>query len=147
MAQRIAAARAAVLAGQREHVKRTPFDLNDSGLRQYLAGLFQGLSVERLHAFFLDIDHCYIADECIAEGSCGQVAGSMRRIVARAIDLGARGIVLAHNHPSGRAEPSQRDIEATRKIALLLAELDLILADHVIIGGRTIASMRGAGLL
>jgi len=145
--QRIAAAHAAVLAGQRERVTRAHFDLNNSSLRQYIGGLFQGLAVEQLHAFFLDVDHCYITDERVGEGGCGHVAGSLRGLVARAIDLGARGVVLAHNHPSGCAEPSKGDVEATRKVARSLAELDLVLADHVIVGGATMSSMRGSGLL
>jgi DNA repair protein RadC len=145
--QRIAAARAAVLAGQREHLTRSLFDLNDPDLRQYLGGLFQGLAVEHLHAFFLDTDHRYIADERIGEGEGGRVAGSLRTLVMRAIDFGARGVVLAHNHPSGCANPSTEDVEATRKVARSLADLDLVLADHVIVGGRMLTSMRGAGLL
>jgi DNA repair protein RadC len=145
--QRIAAARAAVLAGQREHITRALFDLNDSDLRQYVGGLFQGLAVEQLHAFFLDIDHRYIADERLGGGGCNRVAGSLRTLVTRAIDVGARGVVLAHNHPSGCSKPSKGDVEATRKVARSLAELDLVLADHVIVGGTTITSMRGAGML
>ena len=92
-------------------------------------------------------DHRYIADERIGEGDGGRVVGSLRTLVTRGIDLGAKGVVLAHNHPSGCAKPSTEDVEATRKVARSLADLDFVLADHVIVGGMMVTSMRGAGLL
>ena len=143
--RKIAAARAAVIAGQREHVVRALFDLSDPCLRRYIGGIFQGLATEQLHAFFLNKEHCYIADERLGEGGGHSVAGSLRRLVTRALDLGASGIVLAHNHPSGRIEPSETDIKATRKMASSLADLELTLADHIIVGAGTMYSMRGAG--
>lgn len=147
VAQRIAAARDAVLAGQREQVRRTRFDLQDTRLHEYLVGLFQGLPVERMHVIFLDSTLHYLADECLSAGSGSQVAGCLRTLVGRAFDLGASNVVLVHNHPSGLAKPSDADIQETRRLSRSLAELDLRLVDHLIVGGTTIHSMRGAGLL
>jgi DNA repair protein RadC len=147
VAQRIAAARQAVLAGQKEEVHRTVFDIRAESLQRYIVGLFQGLSVERLHAFFLDASHRFVDDASLVEGGGGQVTSSLRALVSRAIDLGAAGLALAHNHPSGFAEPSEDDIRETRRLSRSLAELDLALVDHLIVGGTTIHSMRRAGLL
>jgi DNA repair protein RadC len=147
VAKRISAARDAVLAGQREEVLRTPFDLRDARLQSYLVGLFQGLAVERMHVIFLDAARHYLVDERLADGTGTEVAGCLRTLVARSFDLGAAGVVLAHNHPSGIAAPSEADIHETRRLSHSLADLDLILVDHLIVGGTTIHSMRGSGLL
>jgi DNA repair protein RadC len=61
--------------------------------------------------------------------------------------VGAQGIILAHNHPSGSSEPSKADIDATRRLAGLLEELDLLLVDHLIVGRSEITSMRKGGFL
>ena len=145
--ERILGAREAVLAGQREHIVRTVFDLRVPELQAYIFGLFQSLVSERLHAIFLDPANRYLADERLVEGDSGQVVPRLRPLVSRAIDLGATGIVLAHNHPSGSAEPSAADILTTTRINRSLADLDLRLVDHLIVAGMTIHSMRGAGLL
>ena len=145
--RRISAAREAVLAGQRENIARTVFDLRDPRLQLYIVGLFQGTGIERLQAVFLDAGDRYLADDQLTEGTAGQVTGNLRALVNRAFDLGAAGVVLAHNHPSGDASPSPADVQETRKLKHSLAALDLQLVDHLIVGGTTIHSMRGAGLL
>jgi DNA repair protein RadC len=68
-------------------------------------------------------------------------------LAARAFEVGARAVVLAHNHPSGEASPSEADITVTQRLNRSLSELEIVLFDHVIVGGATIYSMRGAGLL
>jgi DNA repair protein RadC len=146
-ADRIAAARDAVLAGIKEDVARQAFDLHDQAIQRYIVGLFNGLTVERLHAVFLCGRGTYLADECLSEGSVARLVGNLRLIVTRAIDLGAVGIVLIHNHPSGQLSPSRSDIEGTHRLDRSLAELDLSLVDHLIVAGTAILSMRGANLL
>lgn len=147
VAARIAAARAAVLGAQRESFTRAAFDLQDKGLQHYIIGLFNGLAIERLHAIFLDCQISYITDEQLAEGGNHEVGGCLRTLAARAFEVGARAVVLAHNHPSGEASPSEADITVTQRLNRSLSELEIVLFDHVIVGGATIYSMRGAGLL
>lgn len=147
IAARIGAARDAVLAGIREDFSRQKFDLHEPAIQQYVVALFKGLAAERLHAVFLDGHGRYLADGILSDGAVSHLFGNLRLIVTRAFDLGAAGVVLMHNHPSGQLAPSERDIEATRQIDRSLAELDLRLVDHLVVAGTTILSMRGAQLL
>jgi DNA repair protein RadC len=71
----------------------------------------------------------------------------VRRVVEDALRLGATGLVLAHNHPSGDAQPSWEDIEATRELADTASRLGVRLHDHLIFGGEDVCSLRALGLL
>jgi DNA repair protein RadC len=71
----------------------------------------------------------------------------VRRIVEDALRLGAVGLVLAHNHPSGDAQPSWDDVEATRELAETAARLGIRLHDHLIFAGEETCSLRALGLL
>lgn len=68
-----------------------------------------------------------------------------RTLIARALETGSRGIILAHNHPSCLAAPSEQDCEATDHLQALSAQLGIELMDHLIVAGNKVFSMaRGA---
>lgn len=71
----------------------------------------------------------------------------VRRILEDALRLGAKGILIAHNHPSGDAQPSRDDVESTRELAETAARLGLRLHDHLIFAAGELASLRSLGLL
>jgi DNA repair protein RadC len=135
------------LASQREAIERTVFDVRDPALQRYILGLFQGAATERTHVVFLDTQWRFIADEAFGEGDGAQVLVNPRALVVRANDLGAAGLVLAHNHPSGAARPSNEDVQTTRRLGALLHNLGLVLADHLIVAGAAVVSMRAGGWL
>jgi DNA repair protein RadC len=56
-------------------------------------------------------------------------------------------MLLMHNHPSGEATPSADDIAATAGLAALCRPLDIVLHDHLVVGGGSVVSMQRAGLL
>jgi len=68
-------------------------------------------------------------------------------IVADTIACRAVGVVIAHNHPSGDARPSESDCRFTRKLGTVLDGLDCRLLDHLIFAGCDCTSFRAAGLL
>ena len=68
-------------------------------------------------------------------------------ILRRAVVLGARGLMIAHNHPSGDPTPSAADIEATRRLAETARDLDLHIYDHLVFAGDRCTSFRTLGLL
>lgn len=70
---------------------------------------------------------------------------SVREIANRA--LGCAGFILAHNHPSGSAEPSDADIKLTQRLYLLAEALDVELLDHLIFAGGSMSSFRQIGLI
>lgn len=103
---------------------------------------------ETLAVAFLDDDRAVIAVRELSEGAGpDEVALPVRRILEEALRLGAAGLVVAHNHPSGDASPSAADLEATRELAEVAARLGLRVHDHLIFAGGEVASMRALGLL
>jgi len=72
---------------------------------------------------------------------------SIRDIVADAARHGSKGLILAHNHPSGEASPSATDKRITRRLALVGEAMDVAILDHLVITGSECRSMRQMGLL
>lgn len=104
-------------------------------------------TTEQVHALFLDAKNRVIAQERIARGSVTKVDLFPREIVHRALDLGATGLILAHNHPSGDPTPSRSDFNATRAVADAARLFDIILHDHIIVGRAGWRSLRDDGYL
>lgn len=103
---------------------------------------------ETLAVAFLDDDRAVIAVRELSEGAGpDEVALPVRRILEEALRLGAAGLVVAHNHPSGDASPSSADLEATRELSEVAARLGLRVHDHLIFAGGGVASFRAMGLL
>lgn len=71
----------------------------------------------------------------------------IRSIVRDALSLDAWGVVMAHNHPSGHAEPSAADLSFTRRLALCLDAMDIHLLDHLVIAADRMTSLRAEGVL
>ena len=70
---------------------------------------------------------------------------SVRRIVETALSVNATSVVLAHNHPSGIAVPSMEDAATTRRVAMALDAVDIILSDHVVVAEDDFVSMVQSG--
>jgi len=81
------------------------------------------------------------------EGDERTVDFPLREIIKDAALHGSAGIVLAHNHPSGDARPSDRDCRATRRLAAAAEALDCTILDHLIFGGADCSSLRQLGYL
>jgi DNA repair protein RadC len=71
----------------------------------------------------------------------------LREIIVDAATHGSAGIVLAHNHPSGDARPSDSDLRATRRLATAAEALDCAVLDHLVFGGGDCTSLRRLGYL
>jgi len=96
---------------------------------------------EWLLALFVDEYLQLLAVDTIARGDISSCPIKLGRILARGSLLGASGFLLVHNHPSGDAEPSLTDIEATQRIAVLARDMELPLIDHLIIAGDKMISV------
>ncbi|AMU91860.1 JAB domain-containing protein [Sphingopyxis macrogoltabida] len=143
----ITAARALVTGGLLEQISRTPVSVGDPAFGAYLRARIGKSPTECLHATFVTYDWRYLGDEILAEGTSRHVEANLRRLLSRAFDLAAHGVILAHNHPSGSAEPSAEDIMLTHRIASIVGSVGVKLLDHLVIGANEIASMRERGLL
>lgn len=81
------------------------------------------------------------------DGDPGGVGLPLRSILVDAAHHGSSAILLAHNHPSGDARPSESDLRATRRLAIAAEAIDCRLIDHLIFAGANCASFRGLGYL
>jgi len=81
------------------------------------------------------------------EGDATGTTFPLRTIIADAAQLGSAGIVLAHNHPSGDAQPSDSDRIATRRLAAAAEALDCTVLDHLVFAGSDCTSLRRLGYL
>lgn len=98
---------------------------------------------EALRVFHLSSGNELLSEQEI-EGSVDSAELDAREIFQESVNCGAAALILAHNHPSGRAEPTRQDIETTQKFMRTAEELGLELLDHVIVGDG-VASMRRRG--
>jgi DNA repair protein RadC len=102
---------------------------------------------EMFYALYFDRAGQLIHDGVVAEGSLEAVNPSPRIIIQVALDIGAAGIVIAHNHPSGDPTPSRSDISLTRDMMTSFRALGLHIHDHFIVCRHDVTSMRGKGLI
>ena len=102
---------------------------------------------EVLHAIFLDPNRTFVADQTYGQGQIASLSMRMRDLFGRALAVGASGIILAHNHPSGLCRPSLRDIDSTKRLIEIGRALDIELVDHLIMTQNSVYSMRAGGVL
>lgn len=116
-------------------------------LLDYLHADMAHIGIERVRVLYLDRRNRLMRDEAVADGSVDQAAVYVREVIGRAMQLGATGLILVHNHPSGDPAPSRQDITLTREIIEAGKRLGIAVHDHVIIGSSGHASMKAQGLI
>jgi DNA repair protein RadC len=102
---------------------------------------------EQFRILFLDKRNALIADEIQHVGTVDHTMAYPREILRRALTLSATAVVLAHNHPSGDPTPSRADIDMTKAIIEALKPSGVTVHDHLIIGKKGFASMKGLLLI
>jgi DNA repair protein RadC len=89
---------------------------------------------------FLDNRHRVICFEELFRGTINGASVHPREVVKKALHHNAAALILAHNHPSGIAEPSEADRQLTKKLQQALGLVDIRVLDHVVIGdGESVA--------
>jgi DNA repair protein RadC len=126
---------------------QAPVIATGHALRDYLFARLAHALTEEFRVLFLNAQNRLIRDELMGIGTIDQTSAYPREIIKRALELGALGVILVHNHPSGDSTPSSADIALTRAVANACDHLDLRLIDHVIIARTSWSSMRACGLL
>ena len=96
---------------------------------------------------FLDAQNRLLRLEEMFRGTLMQTSVYPREVVKRALELHAAAVVLAHNHPSGAAEPSRADEYLTQTLKSALALVDVRVIDHMVVGHGEVVSMAERGLL
>lgn len=116
-------------------------------LINYLKSDMGSLKNEEFKVIFLNSDNKVVHDEILFKGTIDRSVVYPRKIMERAIDKKARGIIFAHNHPSGNLTPSKKDIELTLELQELLEKVDIKLLDHIIISEDSHFSFYENGLI
>ena len=130
-----------------ERLPRYPALANPRITRDYLRLRFSGLEHEVFCCIFLDNRHRPIACEELFRGTIDGATVHSREVVKRALTHNAAAIILAHNHPSGIAEPSRADELITRRLKDALALVDIRVLDHLVVTDSVVESFAERGLL
>ncbi len=116
-------------------------------VRDYLQLLLGGRQQEVFLALFLDTQHRVIASEELFQGTLSQTSVYPREVVKRALAHNAAAVILAHNHPSGVAEPSQADRLLTDALKQALGLVDVRVLDHFVVAAGQTLSFAEKGLI
>lgn len=115
--------------------------------REYLKHQLRDRSCEIFAALFLDNRHQVIKFEELFQGTIDGASVYPREVVKKALKHNAAALIVAHNHPSGVAEPSSADEHITLRLKDALALVDIRLLDHLIIGNGEIVSLAERGVI
>ena len=129
--------------------QNSPGDLlnSDDKVGKFLVGKFFGMTNEALYLLCLDNACRLISCTLLSEGSSSIARLELRKVIGTALQCNAPTVILAHNHPGGRAYPSDEDIRATTRLQGILRLMDINLVDHFIVAGEKWKSMARMGEL
>lgn len=144
---RLRAARELVQRWMLEDLRRRPVLESPRAVREYLAVHYAGREREVFGCMFLDNRHGLICFDEVFHGTIDGASVHPREVVKLALARNAAAVILAHNHPSGVAEPSQADELITARLRDALALVDIRVLDHLVVGGTTVISFVERGLL
>ena len=130
-----------------EQLKEKTMFATPQAVRDYLQLQLGSRPHEIFAVLFLDSQHRLIALEEMFRGTLSQTSVYPREVVVRALALNAASVVLAHNHPSGTAQPSRADEALTQTLKAALALVDVRVLDHFVVTSSQAVSMAELGLL
>ena len=116
-------------------------------VKQFLQLELAQLKHEVFAVLFLDVQNRLLSFQPMFRGSLAQTMVYPREVAKLALALGADGVVLAHNHPSGSIKPSHSDMMLTRTMQESLALIDVTVRDHIIVAQGKYLSMAEEGLM
>jgi DNA repair protein RadC len=128
-----------------ENLKRGDALKNPAETRRYLTARLRDYPYEVFACLFLDTHHRVISYEELFQGTIDGASVHPREVLRRALQHNAAAVILAHNHPSGVAEPSDADRRITTRLKDALALVDIRVLDHIVIGDQLATSFAERG--
>ena len=116
-------------------------------VRDYLRLTLSQLPYEAFVGLFLDSQNRLLRARELFRGTLAQTSVYPREVVKEALAHNAAGVIFAHNHPSGVAEPSRADELLTASLKQALALVDIRTLDHFVVAGQRVVSFAERGLL
>ena len=147
LAHRLGVARELLLRDLREQMSNSPVMSSPQVLRDWLRLHCAGLQHEVFLVLYLDAHHRLIEAEELFRGTLTQTSVYPREVVKGALTRNAAALALAHNHPSGEAEPSRADELLTQTLKSALGLVDVRIIDHFIVAGDKVVSFAELGLI
>ena len=123
----------------KRHIQRGDVLQDPDAVRLYLTSKLRDRKAEVFSCVFLDNRHRVIEYEELFHGTIDGASVYPREVVRQAIHHNAAAVILAHNHPSGVAEPSQADERITQRLKEALALVDVRVLDHFVIGDQVVS--------
>ena len=120
---------------------------NPRATRDFLIEALNGRTAECFCAIWLDNRHRVLEFTQLFTGTVDGASVHPREVVKHALAVNAAAVILAHNHPSGIAEPSQADELITGRLRDALALVDIRVLDHIVVAGSNTVSFAERGLL
>jgi DNA repair protein RadC len=130
-----------------EELQRTDALTSPELTRRFLQAQMRDLSHEVFACLFLDSQHRVLKYQELFRGTIDGAAVYPREVLKQALAQGAAAVILAHNHPSGVAEPSQADRAITDRLQQALGLVDIRVLDHLVIGDGYAVSFSERGWL
>lgn len=130
-----------------EGLKERPVFDSPAPLKHFVQLHLGGRGHEVFAVLFLDAQNRLLQFEEMFRGTLTQTSVYPREVVVRALALNAASVILAHNHPSGAAEPSRADEHLTRALAAALKLVDVRVLDHLVVGRGEVVSFAERGLI
>ncbi len=130
-----------------ERLRRGPLLSGPRAARDFLVARLRDRDHEVFCCLFLDTRHRLICFEELFRGTVDGASVHPREVVKQALAHNATAVILAHNHPSGVAEPSQADELITTRLRDALALVDIRVLDHLIVGDGTCTSLAERGVV
>lgn len=128
-------------------LQQTPVFDSPQAVKDYLQLQLANKPHEVFAVLFLDTQHRLLAFEELFRGTLNQASVYPREVVKRALAFNAAAAILAHNHPSGVAEPSRADESLTQALKAALALIDVRVLDHFVVARGSVVSFAERGLL
>ena len=130
-----------------QQMQAAPIFNDPKQVKDFVALKLGGLLYEVFAVLFLDAQQRLLRMEEMFRGTVTQTSVYPREIVRRALEINASAVVLAHNHPSGVAEPSRADDHLTQTLRAALQLIDVKVLDHLIVGRGVVVSLSERGML
>jgi DNA repair protein RadC len=130
-----------------QSLRAGPLLASPKATRDFLSARLRDLEHEVFCCIYLDKRHRLIQFEELFRGTIDGASVHPREIVKLALQRNAAAVIVAHNHPSGIAEPSQADELITQRVKEALALVDIRLLDHIVVGDGVSVSLAERGLM
>ncbi|MCK9293465.1 MAG: DNA repair protein RadC [Desulfobulbaceae bacterium] len=119
--------------------KGSSFIRSSEEAKEAIASKISSYQHEVFGCLFLDTKNCILEWKEMFQGTIDSTTVYPREVVKEVLRLNAAKVILAHNHPSGNTDPSQHDIELTKKLKEILQIVDVKVLDHIIVGDNITA--------